>query len=486
MEETDELLSTDQRVVAEMEKQKTLAQAIADIFGSMSAANPMEKWHADTAAKSAQILAGQKRMQELLFQSKQLEVSDAQKEALNKKLDDQMAALHQKIAGIKKASGEETLKFKTKDGKEAPYTINLDDAIEDEWNPFSLFKTPRSVIAADQIKPLEQQLSELDQQKKDLNQRGLYTGADGSTHVAQWGVVQKQMADLNKDLLEKQNELNALKATRQLRADQWEMQQGGERAKREIAPFDFGRDRSDKMWRQYQALQVQINDLTQKPNKALSDQVDLQSKLNQQIQLSLDLRQRTAEIEAEISQHVADQQREFSKSVLGAGPEEMLRKLSAFRLAFDQRGNLRRTSQGQFFAMNSGMRQDFGMLNPRFDPAMIELQGERRRVQDIIGKLGGDKGMDAAIKTLTDKWGAVADVVAARLAKDTPSYDAASETMDRFTGSVNVAGEALEKLATYIHDNIVGHRPAQSSTQHGRSVAVIQGGGLGGGAGFQK
>ena len=486
LEETDDLLSTDQRVVAEMEKQKTLAQAIADIFSSMPTVNPMEKWYADTAGKSAQVLADQKRMQELLMQSRQLEASDAQKEALNKKLDDQTAALHQKIADIKKASGEETFMFKTKDGREKPYTINLDDAIEDEWNPLSLFKTPRSAVAAAQIKPLEDQLAGLERQKDDLNKRGLYIGEDGNTNITQWGVVQKQMADLNKDLLEKQNELNALKAAQQLRADQWEMQQGGERAKREIAPFDFGRDRSDKMWRQYQALQVQINDLTQKPNKSLSDQVDLQSKLNQQIQLSLDLRQRAAEIEAEISQHVMDQQREFSKSVLGAGPEEMLRKLSAFRLAFDNRGNLRSTSQGQFFAMSSGTRQDFGILNPRFDPTMIELQGERKRVADIINKLGGDKGMDAAIKSLTDKWGAVADSIAARLVKDTPSYDAASETMDRFTGSVNVAGAALEQLATYIHDNIVGHQPAQPSTQHGRGVAVVQGGGLGGGAGFTK
>ena len=179
-----------------------------------------------------------------------------------------------------------------------------------------------------------------------------------------------------------------------------------------------------------------------------------------------------------------DQQREFSKSVLGAGPEEMLRKLSAFRLAFDKKGNLLNTSQGAFFAMSPGMKQDFGMLNPRFDPAMIEMQNERKRIADIISKLGGDKGMDAAIKTLTDKWGAVADAVAARLAKDTPSYNAAKDVMDQFEGAVGRATTAFQGLADYVFKQLGPSNHPPGGHSRNSAPQVVQGGGLGGGAGF--
>ncbi|HEV2327368.1 MAG TPA: phage tail tape measure protein [Verrucomicrobiae bacterium] len=477
LSETDDLLSTDQRVVAEMEKQKTLAQTIADIFGSMQTANPMEKWYADVASKSAQVLADQKRMQELMAQSKMLDASDAQKDAINKKLDDQIATLRQKIADVHKQAGDTAMVGP--DGK--PYPINLDDAIDDEINPVSLFQTPRAKVAKDQADKLQSQIDSIEQQKKDLNERGVYIDEDGHTNLIRRAVIQKQMADVNKDQIERQNELDALKAARQLRQDQFEMQMGEARGKREIAPFDFGRDKTDKMWRQYQALQVQINNLG--APQGLAKQVDLQGKLNQDIQLSLDLRQRAAEIEAEISQHVMDQQREFSKPVLGAGPEEMLRKLSAFRLAFDGRGNLRNTSQGQFFSMSSGMRSDFGMLNPRFDPEMIELKNERKRVADIISKLGGDKGMDASIKTLTDKWGAIADSLAKRLSQDTPSYNAAAQVMDRFDNSVQQAANTFKSLADYVASKV--NQPGGGGHTQGGAPQVVQGGGLGGGAGYR-
>jgi hypothetical protein len=66
--------------------------------------------------------------------------------------------------------------------------------------------------------------------------------------------------------------------------------------------------------------------------------------------------------------------REFQRSLLTAGPEEMLRKMATFQLS--RRG----MTPGQFFALNPAARQDAMMLNPDLDPEMGRIRRDLRRL----------------------------------------------------------------------------------------------------------
>jgi hypothetical protein len=66
---------------------------------------------------------------------------------------------------------------------------------------------------------------------------------------------------------------------------------------------------------------------------------------------------------------------------MGDGPAAMLQKLAAFRMAYGPNGQKRSPlSQGAFFGLSPDVRRDYGMLNPQYNPQMIELQNERNRI----------------------------------------------------------------------------------------------------------
>jgi len=163
-----------------------------------------------------------------------------------------------------------------------------------------------------------------------------------------------------------------------------EQQSGGRGAQNFATANDYGIDAAAKALSQLHALQADrdqtLKQLQQQPGNA-----ELNGRLQQEDadiwQRKLDLARRFAEVNRDIKQLAIDQNKEFMRSFYGDGPAQMLQKLAAFRMAFNGDGSPRSPlSQGAFFGLSPGMRQDYGQLNPQYNPQMIELQNERNRI----------------------------------------------------------------------------------------------------------
>jgi TP901 family phage tail tape measure protein len=232
-------------------------------------------------------------------------------------------------------------------------------------------------------------------------------------------------------------------------------QKNREQVTRSIVPYNYGTDETEKIMRQLAELERRKAELTrfQGPmsNKQQADLDNVEILLEQR---KKDLLDRQYEVQRDINQLIADRNKELQKSFFGAGPEEMLRKLAAFRLAFDDKGNKRDMSMGQFYAMNPNMRSDFNQFNPQFDPDLMGLQREQSRygknnpMPVTIVSPGGPVNTGTTqpqpnVPRTGTNGGAQADPMLTTLT-------AAKETMDKFTGSVDRAGVALDRLAERI------------------------------------
>lgn len=201
-----------------------------------------------------------------------------------------------------------------------------------------------------------------------------------------------------------QSELNAVRspANQALRA-QFDEQEHGLRGARNLAQAnDYGMDATDKLLRQREALQqdLQREDGGRRPEdrgRALEEEHLL-------LENGIALAQRRAEVEKEINQLYYDRSREFRKNTLGGGPEQLLRTLAAFRTAYNDQGGLRNISPGQLMSMGPDFRsavtgaQAFGVSQGKqlpqgsifLDPQMMELMQEKGRLQGFAG--GGYTG----------------------------------------------------------------------------------------------
>jgi hypothetical protein len=203
----------------------------------------------------------------------------------------------------------------------------------------------------------------------------------------------------------------------------------------------------------------------------------------------LSIRQRAADVEREIHQLAIDQNKEFTRQFFGAGPADMLRKLAAFRMTFDSGGHRKPdVGQGGFFSMGPEMRGDYGMLNPQYNPHMIELKREQAELQEFLKSLKMPDFGEAFDKLLLGIGQQFADVMK-KFHTDMPteSMDAAKIAVDRLAGSSGHAAEQLDRLAEKagrLADSIFG-----ASVFHSGQAAVPslpQGGGVGGGRGHSN
>lgn len=161
----------------------------------------------------------------------------------------------------------------------------------------------------------------------------------------------------------------------------------------ETSAFDYGASPTERLLNrrgaQRDAIESSLRALNDRPNDAL-EAGRLFAAVNGAIETEIRLLERSQSIHAEINQLVVDRNREFQKSLLGAGPSELLRKMAAFQL------NKKGVSNGQFMALSPEMRGDVAMLDPRFDPEAMNLQGERNR----LNKLGLEP--DKVMKQIED------------------------------------------------------------------------------------
>ncbi len=213
---------------------------------------------------------------------------------------------------------------------------------------------------------------------------------------------------------------------------------GQEQSDRNMTRNAYGRDPTDTLNRQRAGLDEDITALKKNPNADIAERGQLLEDIYAKTKNLQDLINREPEIQKEINQLIMDRNKEFMKSVMGDGPAELLKKLSAFRLAFDDKGKRRNDiSQGQFFSMDAGGRSNYGMLNPTFDPQMIELKNELKRNLTAIFKEFGS--FDP--KIINEKMLSFADDLTA----------AAKGLKDLFpTAAVEAAAELIEKAGTRV------------------------------------
>jgi TP901 family phage tail tape measure protein len=183
-------------------------------------------------------------------------------------------------------------------------------------------------------------------------------------------------------------------------AQREEWMRGVRTAENRATAADAGIDPTEKLLNKRKALTEDLARTEEGSAQHYRDQ-------NLIYETNLELARRRADVEREIKQLAIDQNREFTRSFFGSGPAEMLRKLAAFKMA--QGGGS--MSQGGFFSMGTGMRQDYGMLHPEFNPEMILLRNERNRnrgvaLPDYAGDSGGrtPAGRPVPRPRLPDNW----------------------------------------------------------------------------------
>jgi TP901 family phage tail tape measure protein len=202
---------------------------------------------------------------------------------------------------------------------------------------------------------------------------------------------------------------------------------------------------------------------------------------------TLSLLQRQQDVQREIKQLAIDQNKEFMKSFMGAGPAEMLQKLAAFKINM---ANPKGLSQGAFFGMGASTRGDLGMLNPQYNPDMIFLKQERARINaDVAGltppQSDLEKKLNSGVQSLLNGIKNFADMLTGGKHAQTMDTAITSLASGIDPGAKGSAGgklvEAISQLATQVTQHLASGRSRNSVGFH--QPVNAQSGGLGGGKG---
>jgi hypothetical protein len=296
----------------------------------------------------------------------------------------------------------------------------------------------------------------------------------------------RQREALQEQLMRSKSAMAAAEATKGLAQNQEAFQYGQERADRNAAGADYGVDPTAKLLEQRKYLTQDIASVEQQINLDSAKGLDVMAEKGQLLQDinllerdTLSILQRQQEVERDIKQLTIDQHKEFMRSFYGAGPAEMLQKLAAFRMAFNDNGTKRPgMSQGAFYAMSPEMRKNYGELNPEYNPQMIELKNERNRITNAIVDMFGSMkptDIDAGLRGISD---ALANA-AAGIQQMLPQ--AALTAAASITKAGDSVAEALDGVADKIKAALVG---GGGTTRGGQTPANAQSGGLGGSVGF--
>ena len=469
-------LSYDEKHLAALESEKTALEGIAQLYQMIKTNNPLEQNAAAMYSAQAQSAAAGRHI-ELL--NKQDETDYTAKNAINdrvKNLKAQEDALRGQMLPMISGGG--------KTGVPA-------------------FATP---FAQQQHAGIQQQIDDIEKQIADA-QTGRLLNPDGTQAAVTLGVVsraQQREADI-----EAKRKADAEAAARAANVQTYEQQArfglGQAASERGLTQSSYGYNQGDITVRQRNSLLAETARLEKEistTQEGSAQWVQLEGEYLNDLYLRNknlnDLLEQRSDIQRQIYQLTVDSNREFMKSFFGAGPEEMLQKLAAFRMTMtvgpDGRPQARPMTQGQFFSMSPDMRQSVGQLNPQFNPEMIELKNAQQEISDAITKAFGsldlskiDDGLVKASEQLAAAIGKFeagggktpADAEAERM--DNASKVIAggaqkfSDAVDRFT--VNVVQKLIDKLG--------GNGTNGTGATNGTSVPRSpQSGGFGGGRGI--
>lgn len=442
-----EWLDADTEHQIKLERQKVTLEAIAEIYRSLPANSPMDRYQLELAGKNAQ-----------------LGFLDREREGL---------------LGDKTRIGEDGQAEMDRIAKERVMVVSLRRRAEERHRELMIqnYAGPGVNPSEDPVYlGLIKQASDLESH---LNVRG------GNVQARE--IRNRDMLRANEEARRKQEkDMEAHRAREEFVRQQTRMDLAARQARDEAEQFGFGRTDAERMDNREQGLRglLQKKLAAAEKFKQGDDPVAQENRIVQALQHRLDLvdtildKERLRyQLQRDELQLLQDKQRELQKSLITAGPDEMLRKLAAFEAG--RRG----VTPGQFWAMSPEMRQAIMDQNPRLSPEMAEI----RRNRGLLGPGGGAEGVQRDIGKLDEVFGRLTELLAPLVKEpaqrpDELAAERAAIELDNFSTKVSVAGERLQDLSGII-ERLSKFAPGINyGPGEGRRTALPQAGGFAPGA----
>lgn len=488
-DELEKRLAYNERHQAGLERQKVTLEAIAGIYEQIRTLTPMDKAMVQSAKLTAQIIAETEHIARLQAQMENQKPGQPVR-------DRKVAELREQRAVMELERAAEQARFDRSLSSSAPSGSGM-EGFKTTWKQFfqewasgsaSVFipgQMPASVQRqSDSLGKLKELDARLRQNRED-EQRARAGTLPGLAGQDNYLSLNRQMTEAAQRRQQQRVERDGLDAGRQLREQATRFGLGQQRGAITTSAHDYGRNETARNLRQQAALQERINELMAKQNRTAEEYGELTDAIQRKREMEISLVQRYHGILRDINQLAVDNNREMMKSFFGAGPAEMLRKLAAFRRSLG--GGM---SQGEFFGMSPGMREDYGKMpgGSEWNPEMQALRRELKEAQDALrdkGKMWSDGTLD---------WTAIND----GFLKVTDLLKAAIEGLDQKilkalpTDLLTTAGQTLstaaEKLDRAAEKMLSAAALPEGAWKSGmklfKTPALPQGGGVGGGRGF--
>lgn len=391
-EDTNELqakLDADEKHTTALEKQKASLGSIADFYHAISGTNRLDQLNTETELLRAQNYELEFHKNILETDRSALLALDAERDASTNGLRGQVSAARDELAGLENAY-KRMLEAGAAAGGDFPTPVGAADNAQ----------LKKIEEARKKVEDLEASLSEASKPQNNIPEQSM--------------LAQRQKID--EQLRKNREEMAAKEAQRQRVINLDKFKFGQESARQDALPSTVGENEGEKLLNRKKYLEREIANAGGNPG--MMDAGRLLEMRHQLAKTELDITQRRKQVEQEINQLVIDRNKEFLKSLLGAGPNELIRKLAAAKMGARAGG----ITPAQFMAASPEMRDELSKLNPRFDPHMMDLREER-------GQLG--KGADR--NGLFDRQLELSNALAAAIAKlkDLPGVtDTARAAMD--------------------------------------------------------
>lgn len=222
-------------------------------------------------------------------------------------------------------------------------------------------------------------------------------------------------------------------------------------ARNDALRFDVGETPAEQMLsRQLQltnAIQAAMQRVWENTSTGEQRQQDLNSALEYNLELErniFDMHRRRAELDRDAANLEIRLRRERERGALGAGPEELLRRLAAHNVA--QRYPRGGMSAGDWFALDSntraGLMRDYSQFNP-------EMAQNRRDAAALDRNMPDDPL--ATLRGLSDRQAEILAQFQAGLSENLTYLNLGAEAMARLEENANNAARALARLPAEVN-----------------------------------
>lgn len=228
--------------------------------------------------------------------------------------------------------------------------------------------------------------------------------------------------------LQKEAQLLALRARRPIEELRDVVRIGSEAVRNELLPSDTGRSQTERLLNRQRAVDAMLRNL--EPNSrdpfSVARRIELEA---QKAQLVLDVARQRFKVEQEINQLLVERQQQFKESLLGRDSRGLLQAMAAMGMA--GKGQM---TGAQFMALHPDLRGDVAMVDPDFDPRMMQLKRDRARLgpkpfdrEQFAQVQAAEKERAAAMGRLAEVTGVFQQTAEAAMALNTAVAAAARE-----------------------------------------------------------